>query len=247
LNILKKIFGKQTESNLDSEKTMKPFKEVLNEIQSEIHKRLLKPNGYKKSGRTFNKINENGIIEVINFQSGKYQFENTIEIPGLRENLYGSFTINIGILIPELYFKDYPKEKEKKIYQEYNCTIRTRIGSLINDGDDLWWNLTENHKEKVTSNILAYLENQGMEWINKLNSREKIYRNWIELADIYESSLTAKLNIAKMKILNGEKDGNELFVEYYNETEKGPHKKWLVKEAKKYNVKIKTAPNNGYN
>jgi hypothetical protein len=101
------------------------YKETLNEIQKLIHTEL-KADGFKKKGRTHNKVLDNGIVQVINFQMGQFQFDNVIEIPGLIENLYGQFTINIGVFVPELYEKIFDP-KPKSFIQEFDCEIRTRL------------------------------------------------------------------------------------------------------------------------
>lgn len=61
----------------------------------------LKEQGFRKRGNTFNRTTEpDGIIHVINFQMGAYKPPGTVEIPGLRPNLYGRFTVNLGIWLP---------------------------------------------------------------------------------------------------------------------------------------------------
>ena len=212
-------------------------KEILNDLQSAVHKELLKINGFKKSGRTFNRISSDGIIEVINFQSGRHEFGN--EIPGLRENLYGNFTINIGICIPEYY--EHRFDKTKKFYQEYDCSIRTRIGSLIKDGEDVWWELRQSYLEEQIDRIIQLLNDVGLKWLEQLNSRENIYQNWESIAKNYNLSNNAKLNIATIQILNNIESGKDLYKEYYKSTEKENHKEWLREDAKILNVELQPA------
>ncbi len=217
---------------------MKDSKQLLDHLQSTIHKTLLKTLGFKKNGRTFNRVSADGLIEVINFQSGRYEFG--AEIPGLRPNLYGHFTVNIGICVPEYYFHVF--DKHKRIYQEYDCQLRTRVGALVDDGKDLWWELKPNYLEDQIKRIIDLLENNALKFLNQLNSRLKIYSNWEPISQLYQLSNTAKLQIAIIKLLNGDSEGKQLYIEYYNTVENENHKEWLLKEAKKLNIQIPNSP-----
>lgn len=209
-------------------------KELLNELQSTVHRQLLKKMGFKKSGRTFNRISNDGLIEVINFQSGRYEFGQ--EIPGLRENLYGSFTINIGICIPENFKHTF--DKEKKFYHEYDCDLRARIGSLMGNGEDIWWELKPHYLEDQSKRIIQLVNDKALGFFEKLNSREKIYKNWEDTAQLFNLSISAKLTIATIKLLNNDKSGEKLFKEYYNNVALDQHKEWLQKEAIRLKVKL---------
>jgi hypothetical protein len=56
---------------------------------------------YRKRGNTFNRsIEPDGIIHVVSFQMGAFNPPGTAEIPGLRPDLYGRFTINLGVWLP---------------------------------------------------------------------------------------------------------------------------------------------------
>lgn len=50
---------------------MKSAKQRLDVLQSEVYQEILKPKGFKKQGRTFNNKNEDGLVEVINFQMSR--------------------------------------------------------------------------------------------------------------------------------------------------------------------------------
>ena len=209
-------------------------KEILNALQSTVHKELLKINGFKKSGRTFNRISSDGLVEVINFQSGRHEFGH--DIPGLRENLYGNFTVNLGICVPEYYKHQYGQTK--KFYQEYDCSIRTRIGSLMKNGEDIWWELKQSYLEEQIERIKQLLNDVGLKWLEQLNSRENIYQNWECISQNFKLSNTAKLNIATIQILNNIESGKELYKEYYQNVEMENHKNWLRKEAKILKVQL---------
>ena len=57
---------------------------------------LLRECGFRKQRHRFNAETEPDLTQVLTFQMGAHQPPGT-EIPGLRENLYGAFTINLGL------------------------------------------------------------------------------------------------------------------------------------------------------
>jgi len=66
----------------------------MDEIQAKLRP-LLKDEGYRVRGRTFNRTTHDGLTQVLNFQMGSFDPPGTTYIPGLRENLYGKFTVNL--------------------------------------------------------------------------------------------------------------------------------------------------------
>ena len=96
------------------------YKKTLDEIQKLVHSEL-KADGFKKKGRTHNKTLENGIIQVVNFQMAKYEFDSVVEIPGIRTNLYGNFAVNIGVLY-ENYLNQLSTKNQKHLFK--NMIVR---------------------------------------------------------------------------------------------------------------------------
>lgn len=207
--------------------------EYLNKIQKEVHQ-YLKPLGFKKRGRTFNRETENGIWQVINFQSGQFPVGENYEIPGIRESLYGKFTINMGVIVKELY-EIKNSGKEKAFYQEYDCQIRTRLSQLIWENDD-WWNINKEIK-KTSEQIIQSLNNEGMDWLDKFETREKICAN---LEKTKNASYTAKLDIALIISQTDKKKGSKLIQEYYDniDSHKG-HKEYVKKLADNLEINLK--------
>ena len=94
---------------------MTDYKIQLNEIEKSVYS-FLKPQGFKKKGRTFNRQTEKGLYQVINFQSGQFPIGGNYVIPGIHESFYGTFTINLGVCIEEIYNLAYPG-KPKTFYR----------------------------------------------------------------------------------------------------------------------------------
>lgn len=211
------------------------YKKILDEIQKEIHL-YLKASGFKKKGRTHNKVLDNGIILVINFQMGQFQFENVVEIPGLRENLYGQFTINMGVFVPELYQKKY-NQKSKDFVQEFDCEIRTRLSQKV-FGEDKWFPLTSDFR-KTSDFIIEKLKSNGQKWFDRFTDRKKIVTELTQTNAI-EFKPNQKLCGAIIELEIDREIGEKIFKEYYKEIaddQKG-HKNYVKELAEKLNIKL---------
>ena len=209
-----------------SEKIVLPNKEELksnlDKIQNEIFE-FLKPLGFKKKGRTFNRQTEDGIYQVINIQSGQ-----------VYSTAYGSFTINLGIMVKEIYELD-SYNKPKDFYQEYDCQIRERL-SYLTIKNDFWWLISDN-VENTAKEINEGLNSKGIEWLNALETREKIIKNWVIMAD--NNSPRAKLDVAIITLGLEREDGIKLINDYYRKVKnKSPHKDYVKELAEKLNIKL---------
>jgi hypothetical protein len=69
----------------------------------------------------------------------------TTYIPGLRENQYGLFTMNLGVYVPEVA-RFHLAGEPKGFIREYNCCVRARLGDFGPEGRDLWWPISENRE-----------------------------------------------------------------------------------------------------
>ena len=186
------------------------FKAQLDIVEKDVFAKM-KPLGFKKNGRTFNRRLDDGIIQVINFQSGQYPLTDNYEIPGLRENLYGKFVVNMGVCIESLFKFQFPTEN-KKYYKEYDCQIRVRLGTLLT-GQDYWWTITDDNT-KITEEIILGLETIGSDWFAGVDSKEKIITNLGNLP--YDCSPRVKLDVALIVWFDNKEKGKELIMEYYN-------------------------------
>jgi Domain of unknown function (DUF4304) len=209
-----------------SENIVLPNKEELktnlDNIQNEIFQ-FLKPLGFKKKGRTFNRQTEDGIYQIINIQSGL-----------VYSTLYGSFTINLGIMVKEIYeLESYHKPKD--FYLEYECNIRKRLSNLINK-NDLWWSISENI-ENTAKEIIEGIRVKGIEWLSALETREEIINNWVNMAD--SNSPRAKLDVAIIALTLDREKGSKLIKDYYHKIKsKSPHKDYVKELAEKLGVKL---------
>lgn len=208
------------------------FKSQLDSIQKDIFV-FLKPLGFKKKGRSFNRQTEDGLYQVINLQSGKYEFGDKYVIPGLRGNYYGKFTVNLGVMVKEIYDLD-PHNKLKDFYQDYHCQIRTRLTTLTIKQDH-WWLISEDN-QKIANEVIEGLISHGIPWLNLFESRTEICSNW---GIVEGSSLRAKLDVALIVLNEDKKKGTKLIQDYYDniETHKG-HKEYVKELANQLGMRI---------
>src|ERR1044072_1928442 len=100
----------------------------VNQVQKALDPRLQEL-GFRMRGRTWNRESSDGLTQVINFQMGSSDPPGTTYIPGLRENLHGLFTVNLGIYIPEVAAVHGGGEAKAWV-QDYHCSLRSRLGVL---------------------------------------------------------------------------------------------------------------------
>ena len=74
---------------------------TLDELQGKLRSALAE-RGFRTRGRAFNRRTSDGLTEVVHIQMGSFDPPGTTYIPGLRENFYGKFTVNLGVFVPEV-------------------------------------------------------------------------------------------------------------------------------------------------
>lgn len=135
---------------------------------------MFKERGYRKRGNAFNRTANDGIVHVTNFQMWAFNPPGTVEMSGLRPNLYGTFTINLGIYIDDVARQIEGHSNDgSRFVTEYQCHIRSRIGQLLPERADTWWKLdypTELLGEVVSGALLKF----GFPWLAQFASRDQI-------------------------------------------------------------------------
>ena len=147
-----------------------PFVKELDGIQRAL-KASLKEHGFKARGRTFNRETSDGLTQVINLQMGSFDPPGTTYIPGLREDLHGLFTVNLGVYIPEVAAL-HGGGPAKGWIQAYNCAIRSRLGSASGRTQDLWWHVRND--AHVIADVQSLLMAYGLLFLDRFESRDKV-------------------------------------------------------------------------
>lgn len=134
---------------------------VIGEIESAVYA-VVKPIGFRKHGRTLHRFVSGDISQIINFQCGQ-------AIRGDNHLMW----VNIGIRVPECDLRSFqPEDPLKKYYHEYDCTIRTRLGTVRGKAEAEY----DLHKptNKIIKDILSQLQTYVLPVFDILNSREAI-------------------------------------------------------------------------
>jgi hypothetical protein len=139
-----------------------PFSYVplLDEVQGSITA-LLKPLGFRKSGRTYNRTTSDGITQVINIQSGL-----------VTSSLHGHFTINIGIHLPKISTA-IGESQLRKFISEASCHIRYRISSLAKINFDKWWSLDDSIDTTI-GDVLKIMKSFCIPLLDKLKDEGSV-------------------------------------------------------------------------
>jgi len=133
----------------------------LDEIETAIHS-FLKPLGFKKHGRTLHRFVSGDISQVVHFQTG----------PSHRGETHLLF-VNLGIRVPECTLRSFtPEENPKKYYREYDCNIRSRLGTVEGKAESCY-DLRQ-PGAAIAEDILRQLRKTVLPAFDKLNSREAI-------------------------------------------------------------------------
>lgn len=113
----------------------------------------LKAAGFKKQARVFRRSRDDGAVEVIDIQGGKYNTEGK-----------GEFTVNLGLYLPQIAAMLDAPPLEKP--QEHQCHFRQRIGALLPEKDeDFWWSMdTVTHDEALAHALQQAVLNHALPW-----------------------------------------------------------------------------------
>ena len=132
---------------------------------------LLGPCGFRKSANRFNRrVADDGLVHVIALQLASHRGFEPPGSLGLMPAYYGTYTLNIGVYIPEL--ARTPPSQGGWV-ADYQCTIRERIGTLLPGRQDTWWPVGSVDAADV---VLDALSTRVLPWLDRLASVEAILR-----------------------------------------------------------------------
>jgi hypothetical protein len=143
---------------------------ALDELQSKLRPRLLEL-GFRVRKRTSNRSTADGLIQVVQFQLGRFDPTGTYQIPGLRENLYGRFTVNVGVYVPEV---GQAMGFTPSFVHEVDCCVRARLGQLAPNRTDIWWGLQ--WIDQAAAEAWQRLERDALPFLERFHSRDAILK-----------------------------------------------------------------------
>lgn len=155
------------------------YAHAVDELQKALRP-YFKAQGFRVRGRTFNRTTEDQLTQVVNVQMGASDPPGTTYIPGLRENLHGLFTVNLGVYVPEVA-RLHGSGEAKSWIQDYHCCIRARLGEATGEDTDLWW--PARFEQAVVDDVQKRLESGGLAFLDRYATRDKILAEWTHEPD----------------------------------------------------------------
>jgi hypothetical protein len=172
--------------------TRSNYAQAVDEIQDALRP-LLKARGFKVRGRTFNGVTEDGLTRVVSIQMGASDPPGTIHIPGLRENVHGLFTVNLGVYVPEVA-RHHGGGEARSWVQEYHCCVRTRLGQVSEERRDTWWPARTDGL--VADDVRRRLELSGLPFLDRFSTRDKILAEWNDRSESVGASSPPRIVMA---------------------------------------------------
>jgi hypothetical protein len=143
---------------------------AMDDVQSHLRP-LLQEHGFRIRARTCNRVMPCGLTHVINFQMGRFDASDPNYTPGFRKNLYGKFTINVGVYVPEVATARHGS-LHRGFAQEVECSVRVRLGHLSGEPSDQWWDLPAD--ANIKSELLLRLERDAFTFLARLGTRDSL-------------------------------------------------------------------------
>ena len=201
---------------------------VLDEIENAVYKEL-KPHGFRRYGRTLHRFVSGDISQVIHFQLGEAR-------RGENHLLY----VNVGLRVPECVERSFATELEqKKYYHEYECNIRSRLGT-VEGREEVCYDLRKS-VEKIRADILRQISEVVLPAFDMLASRDGIlfHRREYPQFDTLNDHLIL-LEEAMIYGRRGERDkAAELFRQHYARSrENRNHQDYLRRLAKELEIQL---------
>jgi hypothetical protein len=142
--------------------------EEMDRLQARLDP-FLQGHGFRIRSRTANRKTSDGLTHVINFQMGRFDPPGTSYTPWFRKNLYGKFTVNVGVYVPEVALLRYGS-KDRPFVQEVECCVRMRLGQLAGENMDRWWDLPGDYK--ADTDLKHRLEADAFPFLSRLETRD---------------------------------------------------------------------------
>ena len=156
------------------------FSEHLDLVQTQFTG-LLRPLGFRKVGRIYNRTLPEGLVQVVNLQIWRPDpVPPTLTSPGISAG-HDRFTVNLGVWIPEVSDYHLLRPRTKTIH-EYDCQVRARLGEFATPPTDVWWSLDDSWHDSAAA-ALALLEAAGLPWLEKFGTRDGIVSGWDRASD----------------------------------------------------------------
>lgn len=156
------------------------FAHTLDLVQTQFTG-VLRPLGFSKAGRTYNRPSSEGLVQVINLQIWRPDPVPPSLPSSQAQGSHDKFTVNLGVWIPEVAEHHLAPPRTKTI-REYDCQVRGRLGQFVEPATDLWWPLNDSWPDSASA-ALTLLGAQGLAWLETFATRDGIIAGWNRASD----------------------------------------------------------------
>lgn len=211
--------------------------DAMTDIVARIHP-ALKESGFRKRRNAFNRSDEEGVVQVVSFQMGAKLPPGASEIPGLRPDLHGLFTVNFGVAIEEAWLAS-PGSKVgfPGFVNDYDCEIRLRLGDILGERRDLWWSL--DLSQTAVDSIGDSITDSGLGWLADRGTRSGILSIW-DREGLGALPMPTPIPIVMvLRHLGREPRAVDLFNSYYDSiTDHPSHRQYLREFAESQAIEL---------
>ena len=195
---------------------------------------MLKSRDFRVTGRTYNRLTADGLTQVVNLQMGSFDPPGTTYIPGLRDNLYGLFTVNLGVYVPEVA-GFHGGGEAKSFVREYHCCLRARLGELGPEHADFWWSIDAG--SVASDELLVRLKRDAFPYFERYESRTQIVSELEGHTENYSSGGPPRITCAIILARRGERErARVLLAEQANEPGNPGHSAYVRELAERIGV-----------
>ncbi len=171
----------------------------LDIIKTDIQSHL-SPLGFKTKGHKFNKKLDNDLLQVIDLQMASYS-----------SFLYGSFTVELGVFIPEIYKFYFENLPIPSFISANDCQFScNRLSGISQMQYDKWWDLHEDISS-ISKEIWDLLQEYGLPYLSRFTTREAILTEWQMVQEKGYKRIILPMMI--ILVTRGEKEKAEKIIE----------------------------------
>ena len=127
----------------------------------------LRPLGFRKGGNYYNRQAEDGLVQVVGFQSGQAV-----------STLHGNFTVNLGVFVPCIAQLEANSPRGRYV-TDAHCEVRSRLSDIAKLGKDKWWPLDDS-SSKSGAVVASALRSHGIPFLERYASYEAILERFDE-------------------------------------------------------------------
>jgi hypothetical protein len=166
---------------------------------------------------------------------GAFDPPGTTYFPGLRENLYGRFTVNLGVYVPEVA-RHLGGGAARSFVQEYKCCIRTRLGRTADK--EFWWKISAD--EPLLGEILERLQCEAFPFFRRFENRDQILDEFRTATDNTNLMAVPRIVCAVILLNRGEREeARSLLAAQARAATRNPgHPSYVIRLARDLGIEI---------